>query len=98
MDIMLHELAYEDKERFVDGFTEAAHIDFPDFDPDEDNLRLEPWSRPWETGPVVFTVQGATAPTPGDIGKKWFWVVRDDMLKEATSEILPAGAAWGAFF
>lgn len=96
MDIMLHELTLEDKERFVDGFTEAALIDFPTFDADEDNLRVEPWSRPWASGPVMFTVHAQVPPTPQDMGRKWFWVVRDDMLKEAASEILPAGAAWGA--
>ena len=95
---MLHELAPEDQERFVDGFTRAAHIDFPNFDPDEDSLRAQPWSRPWESGPVMFTVQGATLPSPDDMGRKWFWVVRDDMLKEASSEVIPAGAVWGACF
>ncbi len=89
MNIHLHELSDHDKERFVDGFTQAASMDFPHFDPDLDEMRLEPWSRPWENGPMTLVVHNSVSPDAETLGRQWFWIVREDMLLEAACEVLP---------
>lgn len=96
MNIHLDYLSDSDKERFVDGFAEAAAIDFPHFDPDLDQMRLEPWSRPWENGPMTMVLQAAVCPAPEILGRQWFWIVREDMLREAACEILPHHQLYGA--
>lgn len=89
MDIQLHHLSDADKEAFVEGFADAAALDFPHFDAEVDSMREHPWSRPWENGPLTLVVQDKTMPSARNLGKQWFWVVREDMMMEAASEILP---------
>ena len=89
MDIQLHHLSNADKEAFVEGFAAAAAMDFPHFDAERDALRDEPWSRPWQNGPLTLVVRDKTMPSAKTLGRQWFWIVREDMLLEAASEFLP---------
>ena len=89
MDIQLHHLSNADKEAFVEGFAAAAAMDFPHFDAERDALRDEPWSRPWLNRPLTLVVRDKTMPSAKTLGRQWFWIVREDMLLEAASEVLP---------
>ena len=73
MDIQLHHLSNADKEAFVEGFAAAAAMDFPHFDAERDALRDEPWSRPWENGPLTLVVRDKTMPSAKTLGRQWFW-------------------------
>lgn len=98
MDIRLQDLSEHDRESFVDGFEEAAKWDFPHFDADMDNMSLQPWSRPWETEPVTMVWQGPDHPSARTLGKHWFWIVREDMLRQTRWQCVPGKAVSYAYY
>ncbi len=74
----LFELNHDEREAFVEGFTETAAAVWPGYDPDVDSSSLQPFCRPWDVEPVVMEGEG-DLPGPARLGALWFEHVRLEM-------------------